>query len=108
MGKAKKSINPADAARKAQRKREIKKNKDDRKRARENALSKKDTGRTKQEIARLENLGMGYVQRRLLSTLIAAAALAARQKQQQEQHETRKLVYDPKSGAFVPAKVKKK
>ncbi|KAL0088098.1 WW domain binding protein 11-domain-containing protein [Phycomyces blakesleeanus] len=129
MGKAKKSINPADAARKAQRKREIKKNKDDRKRARENALSKKDTGRTKQEIARLENLARlkqldknGQTRLATLKEDVekiekakksqgltgAAAALAARQKQQQEQHETRKLVYDPKSGAFVPAKVKKR
>ncbi|KAI7869142.1 WW domain binding protein 11-domain-containing protein [Spinellus fusiger] len=129
MGKAKRSINPADAARKAQRKRELKKNKDDRKRARENALSKRDTGRTKQEITRLETLARQNQldksgQARLTSLREdvekiekakksqgltgATAALAARQKQQQQQQETRKLVFDPKSGAFIPAKIKKR
>ncbi|KAF1801983.1 WW domain binding protein 11-domain-containing protein [Mucor lusitanicus] len=99
MGKSKRSMNPADALRKQQRKRELKKNKEDRKRVRESALAKKDVGKVRQEISRLEHLAnIGHAQ----------AAYAARMQEQEKKHEgeARKLVYDPKRGAFVPAKIK--
>ncbi|KAI8143253.1 hypothetical protein BJV82DRAFT_487414, partial [Fennellomyces sp. T-0311] len=99
MGKSKRAINPADALRKQQRKRELKKNKEDRKRAREQALAKKDTGRVKGEIQRLENQGM-------FLPGSAQAALAERQQKQRQQSESRKMVYDPKTNKFVPVKVK--
>ncbi|PHZ16989.1 uncharacterized protein RHIMIDRAFT_252690 [Rhizopus microsporus ATCC 52813] len=56
MGKSNRSINPADALRKKQRKRELKKNKEERKRARESVLAKKDVNKVKGEISRLEHL----------------------------------------------------
>ncbi|KAI9488604.1 hypothetical protein BDB00DRAFT_772239 [Zychaea mexicana] len=98
MAKSKRAINPADALRKKQRKRELKKNKEDRKRARELALSKRDTAQIKGDIQRLENQGK-YL-------LNAQAALAERQKKQQQQQESRKMVYDPKTNKFVPVKIK--
>ncbi|CDZ97917.1 Uncharacterized conserved low complexity protein [Phaffia rhodozyma] len=51
---AKKSMNPADAHRKAQRAKEIKKNKADRKKVREVATLKKDTGGIEADIRRLQ------------------------------------------------------
>ncbi|KAI9302998.1 WW domain binding protein 11, partial [Cunninghamella echinulata] len=61
MGKAKRGINPADALRKMQRKRELKKNKEIRKSAREAGLAKKDTSKILQDIARLESLGKNKI-----------------------------------------------
>ncbi|OBZ68391.1 Protein saf1 [Grifola frondosa] len=49
-----KSVNPADAYRKAQRKKEIKKNKAERTKARDFALVKKDTGDLEEDIEKLE------------------------------------------------------
>ncbi|KAI7900989.1 WW domain binding protein 11-domain-containing protein [Cokeromyces recurvatus] len=129
MAKSKRAMNPADALRKKQRKRELKKNKEDRKRARELALSKKDLGKVKQEIARLEHLSkLGQLDRngqtRLESlradaikiekakkatelTGAQAAFMARMQEQEKKQEgEARKLVYDPNRGAFVPVKKK--
>ncbi|KAI8978409.1 WW domain binding protein 11-domain-containing protein [Pilobolus umbonatus] len=102
MGKTKRAMNPADALRKQQRKRELKKNKEDRKRARESILAKKDIGRVKQDITRLEHLDWSH--------LNAQAAFVARMQEQEKKHEgeARKLVYDSKKGAFVPAKKKGK
>ncbi|KAL0068545.1 hypothetical protein AAF712_004260 [Marasmius tenuissimus] len=51
-----KSVNPADAYRKAQRKKEIKKNKAERSKARDFALVKKDTSDLQNEIEKLEGL----------------------------------------------------
>ncbi|KAI8889856.1 hypothetical protein K501DRAFT_170285 [Backusella circina FSU 941] len=98
MGKSKRSMNPADALRKQQRKRELKKNKEDRKRARETVLAKKDIDKVKQDISRLEHLEWNRAQ----------AAFAARMQEHEKKHEgdSRKLVFDPKRGAFVPAKKK--
>ncbi|EPB83184.1 hypothetical protein HMPREF1544_10077 [Mucor circinelloides 1006PhL] len=129
MGKSKRSMNPADALRKQQRKRELKKNKEDRKRVRESALAKKDVGKVRQEISRLEHLAnigqldkagqtrleglrsdVGKIEKAKKATELtgAQAAYAARMQEQEKKHEgeARKLVYDPKRGAFVPAKIK--
>ncbi|CEP14653.1 hypothetical protein [Parasitella parasitica] len=131
MGKSKRSMNPADALRKKQRKRELKKNKEDRKRVRESALAKKDVGKVRQEIARLEHLSnmgqldkagqtrldqlksdIGKIEKAKKATELtgAQAAYVARMQEQEKKHEgeARKLVYDPKRGAFVPAKIKEK
>ncbi|KAH9814184.1 WW domain binding protein 11-domain-containing protein [Melampsora americana] len=56
MAKKSKSLNPADAFRKAQRAKEIKRNKLERKKAREEAHTKKDTKSIEAEIRQLENL----------------------------------------------------
>ncbi|KAI7877057.1 hypothetical protein K492DRAFT_134513 [Lichtheimia hyalospora FSU 10163] len=105
MPKSKRAINPADALRKAQRKRELKKNKEQRREARQSALAKKNTNPIKGEIQRLENQGK-------LKCFIyrAQAAFYERQRQQQEreQRENRKMVYDPKTNSFVAVKVKGK
>ncbi|GAA5813022.1 hypothetical protein MFLAVUS_006488 [Mucor flavus] len=131
MAKSKRSMNPADAMRKQQRKRELKKNKEARKNLRENVLAKKDVGKVKQEIARLEHLAnIGQLDRNGTSRLEelkteaakiekakkateltgAQAAYAARMQENEKktEKEARKLVYDPKSGKFVPAKKKDK
>ncbi|KAL0143259.1 WW domain binding protein 11-domain-containing protein [Mucor lusitanicus] len=131
MGKSKRSMNPADALRKQQRKRELKKNKEDRKRVRESALAKKDVGKVRQEISRLEHLAnigqldkagqtrleglksdISKIEKAKKATELtgAQAAYAARMQEQEKKHEgeARKLVYDPKRGAFVPAKIKEK
>ncbi|KAG0173617.1 hypothetical protein DFQ30_007382 [Apophysomyces sp. BC1015] len=113
---------------KAQRKRELKKNKDERKRARDAVLSKKDPGRMRNELSKLElqarsgQLDKGSqsrmsslkddirkIEKAKKATGITGAqeALAARQqKQQQQQQDSRKLVYDPRKGTFVPVKKK--
>ncbi|ORE18347.1 hypothetical protein BCV71DRAFT_179755 [Rhizopus microsporus] len=115
MGKSNRSINPADALRKKQRKRELKKNKEERKRARESVLAKKDINKVKSEISRLEHLGTCifaqlYQQLPHIFNVLsrAQAAYLARMQEQERKHEgeSRKLVYDPKSGKFVPAKKK--
>ncbi|EIE76139.1 hypothetical protein RO3G_00843 [Rhizopus delemar RA 99-880] len=108
MGKSNRSINPADALRKKQRKRELKKNKEERKRARETVLAKKDVGRVKSEIARLEHLE--YCKSTYWFHVRAQAAYAVRMQEHEKKHEgeARTLVYDPKSGKFVPAKRKGK
>ncbi|EGF99883.1 uncharacterized protein MELLADRAFT_79384 [Melampsora larici-populina 98AG31] len=56
MAKKSKSLNPADAFRKAQRAKEIKRNKLERKKAREEAHTKRDTKSIEAEIRQLENL----------------------------------------------------
>ncbi|KAH9463958.1 hypothetical protein Pst134EA_016037 [Puccinia striiformis f. sp. tritici] len=56
MAKKPKSLNPADAFRKAQRQKEIKRNKLDRKKARKDAHSKKDSSAIQAEINQLERL----------------------------------------------------
>ncbi|KAI8335632.1 hypothetical protein EDC96DRAFT_412461, partial [Choanephora cucurbitarum] len=111
MAKSKRTMNPADALRKQQRKRELKKNKEDRKRVRESALAKKDLGKIKQDISRMEHLGkLTMIFKSNLDSLkmSAQAAFVARMQEQEKKHENeaRKLVYDPKRGAFVPAKKK--
>ncbi|CAO3701255.1 unnamed protein product [Rhizopus microsporus] len=131
MGKSNGSINPADALRKKQRKRELKKNKEERKRARESVLAKKDINKVKSEISRLEHLASSgqlskqdqarldnlkaeaskieKAKKNVGSQLTGAqAAYLARMQEQERKHEgeSRKLVYDPKSGKFVPAKKK--
>lgn len=122
-------MNPADALRKQQRKRELKKNKEARKTQRESVLAKKDIGKVRQDIARLEHLAAsGQLdktnQTRLEELKIEAkkiekakkateltgaqAAYAARMQENEKKSEkdARKLVFDPKSGKFVPAKKK--
>ncbi|KAI8073835.1 WW domain binding protein 11-domain-containing protein [Gongronella butleri] len=132
MAKSKRSVNPADAMRKAQRKRELKKNKEIRKTAREATLAKKDTGHLQSEISKLEALAeqrgalepplnaklkklrdeMSRIEKAKKDTAKplskAQEALEARRRQQQESEsaESRKLVFDAKSGKFVPVKGK--
>ncbi|ORX52472.1 hypothetical protein DM01DRAFT_1336846 [Hesseltinella vesiculosa] len=129
MAKSKRSVNPADAARKAQRKRELKKNKEIRKAAREASLAKKDTSPLVSEInrlqaqerhgaldptanARLKKLkdDLARIEKAKKETTQPMSkvqeALEARLQKQQEAEESRKLVFDPKSGKFVPAKKK--
>ncbi|CDS07670.1 hypothetical protein LRAMOSA01619 [Lichtheimia ramosa] len=135
MPKSKRAINPADALRKAQRKRELKKNKEQRREARQSALAKKNTNPIRAEIQRLENQGKSTTrhtgldknaQARLtqlkadleriekakktrepqLSGAQAAFLERQRQQQEREQRENRKMVYDPKTNSFVAVKVK--
>ncbi|KAI8378935.1 WW domain binding protein 11-domain-containing protein [Blakeslea trispora] len=131
MAKSKRTMNPADALRKQQRKRELKKNKEDRKRVRETALAKRDLGKIKQDISRLEHLARtgqldkagqsrldglkleaGKIEKAKKATELtgAQAAFVARMQEQEKKHENeaRKLVYDPKRGAFVPARKREK
>ncbi|KAG2199633.1 hypothetical protein INT47_005158 [Mucor saturninus] len=131
MAKSKRSMNPADELRKKQRKRELKKNKETRKNLRENVLAKKDVGKVRQDIARLEHLAaqgqldrigqarldelkteVGKIEKAKKATELtgAQAAYAARMQENEKktEKEARKLVFDPKSGKFVPAKVKEK
>ncbi|KAG8685815.1 hypothetical protein FRC09_014514, partial [Ceratobasidium sp. 395] len=64
-----KTLNPADAHRKAQRAKEVKKNKENRAKARETATLKKDTSGIETEIQDLEDLGEGKLDQKQTARL---------------------------------------
>ncbi|KAG9088373.1 hypothetical protein FRC06_002057 [Ceratobasidium sp. 370] len=64
-----KNLNPADAHRKAQRAKELKKNKENRAKARETATLKKDTSGVEAEIQELENLGEAKLDQKQVARL---------------------------------------
>ncbi|KAG8742528.1 hypothetical protein FRC10_001295 [Ceratobasidium sp. 414] len=64
-----KTLNPADAHRKAQRAKELKKNKENRSKARETATLKKDTSGIETEIQELEGLGEAKLDQKQIARL---------------------------------------
>ncbi|KIY52008.1 hypothetical protein FISHEDRAFT_63980 [Fistulina hepatica ATCC 64428] len=93
-----KNLNPADAFRKEQRKKELKKNKAARQNAREFALVKKDTTELEEEI---EKLDLSNSDNARLKELRAELAKINKKKEEyvQEHPEQRRLVYHPKKTA---------
>ncbi|KAG2022735.1 hypothetical protein CC2G_000462 [Coprinopsis cinerea AmutBmut pab1-1] len=93
---AKKSANPADAYRKAQRKKELKKNKAERAKARDFALVKKDTTELEEEIEKLEQEASsgGKPDPRLAELKAELEKINKKKAEYVEEHpEARKLVY---------------
>ncbi|KAG1828413.1 WW domain binding protein 11-domain-containing protein [Suillus variegatus] len=91
-----KNLNPADAFRKAQRKKELKKNKAGRSKARDFALVKKDTGDLQDEIEKLEGLAepSGAEKYRLAELKAELNKIMAKKEEYVQEHpEQRKLVY---------------
>ncbi|KAL4070733.1 WW domain binding protein 11-domain-containing protein [Scleroderma citrinum] len=91
-----KSLNPADAYRKALRKKELKKNKTERSKAREFALVKKDTRDMEDEIEKLETVtDPSAANKSRLTELKAemAKVMAKKEEYVKEHPEHRKLVY---------------
>lgn len=94
-----KSVNPADAYRKAQRKKELKKNKADRSKKRDFALVKKDTFDLEDEIANLETLPTPSSSEKARLTEAKAELEKINQKKEEyvkEHPEHRRLVYRPR------------
>ncbi|KAF9024109.1 hypothetical protein BDZ89DRAFT_1069359 [Hymenopellis radicata] len=97
MGK--KTLNPADSFRKAQRKKELKKNKATRSQARDFTLVKKDTWDLQDEIERLESVGKPDDQdkARLLELKAELEKINKKKAEWVEEHpEHRRLVYRPR------------
>ncbi|EJC98581.1 uncharacterized protein FOMMEDRAFT_143044 [Fomitiporia mediterranea MF3/22] len=91
-----KNLNPADALRKAQRKKELKKNKEQRQRNRDFVLVKKDTSELEDEVAVLEKSAeLTKAQSSRLSELKAELAKVMKKKEEYvtEHPEQRNLVY---------------
>ncbi|THH20481.1 hypothetical protein EW146_g861 [Bondarzewia mesenterica] len=91
-----KNINPADAFRKAQRKKELKKNKTERAKARDFALVKKDTGELQEEIEKLSsNPTLPATDQKRLKDLRAELENITKKKEEYvtEHPEHRKLVF---------------
>ncbi|KAH7914739.1 WW domain binding protein 11-domain-containing protein [Hygrophoropsis aurantiaca] len=91
-----KNLNPADAYRKAQRKKELKKNKTERSKARDFALVKKDTSELEHEIAKLENaVELSAPDKTRLADLKTELTnvMAKKEEYVKEHPEQRKLVY---------------
>ncbi|KLO07262.1 hypothetical protein SCHPADRAFT_860472 [Schizopora paradoxa] len=91
-----KSVNPADAFRKAQRKKELKKNKTERQKTRDFALVKKDTSELNDEISKLEALAEPSAEdrARLKQLKNELADINKKKEEYVEAHpEQRKLVY---------------
>ncbi|KAG2159605.1 WW domain binding protein 11-domain-containing protein [Suillus bovinus] len=91
-----KNLNPADAFRKAQRKKELKKNKAERSKARDFALVKKDTRDLQDEIEKLEGLAepSGPEKYRLAELKAELSKIMAKKEEYVQEHpEQRKLVY---------------
>ncbi|GLB35772.1 putative WW domain binding protein 11 [Lyophyllum shimeji] len=94
---AKKNLNPADAYRKAQRKKELKKNKADRIKARDLALVKKDTWDLEDEIAKLEEAKNPAEQSRLADLKAELEKINRKKAEYVAEHpEHRRLVYRPR------------
>ncbi|RDB28692.1 Protein saf1 [Hypsizygus marmoreus] len=94
---AKKNLNPADAFRKAQRKKELKKNKTERSKARDFTLVKKDTGDLEDEIAKLEAANDPDEKSRLLDLKAELEKINRKKAEYVEEHpEHRRLVYRPR------------
>ncbi|KAG6811575.1 hypothetical protein H0H92_006824 [Tricholoma furcatifolium] len=105
---AKKSLNPADAYRKAQRKKELKKNKADRSKARDLALVKKDTWDLEDEIKRLEDAKDPSEQGRLAELKAELEKINRKKAEYVAEHpEHRRLVYRPrrKEGDDAPEEI---
>ncbi|WAR60112.1 hypothetical protein PtB15_9B49 [Puccinia triticina] len=106
MAKKAKSVNPADAFRKAQRQKEIKRNKLERKKAREDAHSKKDPSALQGEISQLERLSHPTIseQNRLkeakdeLSLILKAKQLKGITTLTDETRSATKVIIDPATG----------
>ncbi|TFK26699.1 hypothetical protein FA15DRAFT_615354 [Coprinopsis marcescibilis] len=91
---AKKTANPADAHRKALRKKELKKNKTERAKARDFALVKKDTTELEAEIEKLEQESSGGSNARLSELKAELDKIQKKKEEYVEEHpEARKLVY---------------
>lgn len=91
-----KNLNPADAFRKAQRKKELKKNKAERSKARDFALVKKDTRDLQDEIEKLEGVSepSGAEKYRLAELKAELTKIMAKKEEYVQEHpEQRKLVY---------------
>ncbi|KAG1784211.1 WW domain binding protein 11-domain-containing protein [Suillus placidus] len=91
-----KNLNPADAFRKAQRKKELKKNKAERSKARDFALVKKDTRDLQDEIEKLEGVAepSGAEKYRLAELKAELDKIMAKKEEYVQEHpEQRKLVY---------------
>ncbi|KAG2755417.1 hypothetical protein P692DRAFT_20844310 [Suillus brevipes Sb2] len=91
-----KNLNPADAFRKAQRKKELKKNKAERSKARDFALVKKDTRDLQDEIEKLEGVAepSGAEKYRLAELKAELNKIMAKKEEYVQEHpEQRKLVY---------------
>ncbi|KAF8921873.1 WW domain binding protein 11-domain-containing protein [Mucidula mucida] len=96
---AKKNLNPADSFRKAQRKKELKKNKATRSQARDFTLVKKDTWDLQDEIERLESAGKPDDQdkARLLELKAELEKINKKKAEWVAEHpEHRRLVYRPR------------
>ncbi|KAG6897954.1 hypothetical protein C0992_008344 [Termitomyces sp. T32_za158] len=106
---AKKSLNPADSYRKAQRKKELKKNKAERSKARDLALVKKDTWDLEDEIQKLEEAKNPKEQDRLAELKAELEKINRKKAEYVEEHpEHRRLVYRPrrKDGDAPPEEIK--
>ncbi|KAH7886011.1 WW domain binding protein 11-domain-containing protein [Phlebopus sp. FC_14] len=91
-----KNLNPADAYRKAQRKKELKKNRAERSKARDFALVKKDTRDIEDEIETLEAISEPSASQKSRLTDLKAELAKVMQKKEEyvkEHPEQRKLVY---------------
>ncbi|KAG6851335.1 hypothetical protein H0H93_005733 [Arthromyces matolae] len=94
---AKKSLNPADAYRKAQRKKELKKNKVERTKARDLAIVKKDTYDLEDEIQKLEATKNPSEQERLAELKTELEKINRKKAEYVAEHpEHRRLVYRPR------------
>ncbi|KAF8079027.1 WW domain binding protein 11-domain-containing protein [Lyophyllum atratum] len=94
---AKKNLNPADSFRKAERKKQLKKNKADRSKARDFALVKKDTGDLEDEIEKLEAAKDPTEQSRLAELKAELEKINRKKAEYVEEHpEQRRLVYRPR------------
>ncbi|KAG6846101.1 hypothetical protein H0H87_006465 [Tephrocybe sp. NHM501043] len=106
MGK--KSLNPADSFRKAQRKKELKKNKAERSKARDFTLVKKDTWDLEDEIANLEAAKDPTEAARLADLKAELEKINRKKAEYVEEHpEHRRLVYRPrrKEGDAPPEEI---
>ncbi|KAG5716469.1 Protein saf1 [Termitomyces sp. T112] len=105
---AKKSLNPADSYRKAQRKKELKKNKAERSKARDLALVKKDTWDLEDEIQKLEEAKDPKEQERLAELKAELEKINRKKAEYVAEHpEHRRLVYRPrrKDGDALPEEI---
>ncbi|KAF9074963.1 mRNA biogenesis factor-domain-containing protein [Rhodocollybia butyracea] len=94
-----KNLNPADAYRKAQRKKELKKNKAERSKARDFALVKKDTRDLEDEIEKLEGLAQPSAtdKSRLSAATVELEKINVKKEEYVKEHpEQRRLVYRPR------------
>ncbi|KAG6919052.1 hypothetical protein DXG01_009762 [Tephrocybe rancida] len=105
---AKKSLNPADSFRKAQRKKELKKNKAERSKARDFTLVKQDTWDLEDEIQNLEAAKDPTEQARLAELKAELEKINRKKAEYVEEHpEHRRLVYRPrrKEGEAPPEEI---
>ncbi|KAJ7665104.1 mRNA biogenesis factor-domain-containing protein [Mycena polygramma] len=95
-----KNLNPADAHRKALRKKELKKNKTERSKARDFALVKKDTTDLEEEVERLEFATEAKDKARLVEAKSELEKIYQKKEEYLKEHpEQRRLVYRKKNDA---------